>query len=209
VSIVAALIGALEAKGMGDQGYAAATMVRAVAIARRMGLAAEQVATVQLAALFHDIGKIGVSEQILRKPGPLGYVEWNEVKQHTAIGASMLAKIPSLALVQPAVRGHHERWDGSGYPDRLAGEDIPLAARIVSAADAYQAMISPRPYRAARTPDRAMDELLRSAGTQFDPKVVDAFIAVLREETATGSEHAASSEHAEGHVAVRTAEAMA
>ena len=181
VSIVAALVGALEAKGEGTPGYAAATMEHAVATARRLGLRDDEIATVQLAALFHDIGKIGVAEQILRKPGPLGWTEWAEVKAHTVTGANMLSRIPSLALVRPAVRGHHERWDGTGYPDRLAREDIPLAARVVAVCDAYQAMVTPRPYRAARSEEQAMDELLRSAGTQFDPRVVDALVAVLRE----------------------------
>lgn len=185
ISIVAALVGALEAKGEGTPGYAAATMEHAVATARRLGLQDEEVATVQLAALFHDIGKIGVAEQILRKPGPLGWTEWSEVKSHTTIGANMLAKIPSLALVRPAVRGHHERWDGTGYPDRLAGEDIPLAARIVAACDAYEAMVSPRPYRAARTTEQALDELIRNSGTQFDPRVVDAVLAALRQDAPT------------------------
>jgi putative nucleotidyltransferase with HDIG domain len=177
VSIVGALVGALEAKDEYTPGHAAATMAHAIATARQLELSAEETATVQLAALFHDIGKIGVPEQLLKKAGPLGYAEWREVKDHARIGANMLAKIPSLSSVRPAVLGHHERWDGTGYPDRLKGEDIPLAARIVAVCDAFQAMISPRPYRAARTREQAMAELRRSAGTQFDPRVVEAFVA--------------------------------
>jgi putative nucleotidyltransferase with HDIG domain len=184
VSIVGALVGALEAKDQYTHGHAAATMFHAVATAKKLGLSDEDTATVQLAALFHDIGKIGVAEQILRKPGPLGYTEWSEVKDHTRIGANMLAKIPSLALVRPAVLGHHERWDGSGYPDQLKGEDIPLAARVVAVCDAYQAMISKRPYRPARTREQALAELVRSAGTQFDPRIVEAFVANLQDEFA-------------------------
>jgi putative nucleotidyltransferase with HDIG domain len=177
VSIVGALVGALEAKDEYTPGHAAATMAHAIATARQLELSAEETATVQLAALFHDIGKIGVPEQLLKKAGPLGYTEWREVKDHARIGANMLAKVPSLASVRPAVLGHHERWDGTGYPDRLKGEDIPLAARVVAVCDAFQAMISPRPYRAARTREQAVAELQRNAGTQFDPRVVDAFVA--------------------------------
>jgi hypothetical protein len=188
VSIVAALVGALEAKDEGTHGYAAATMVHAVATGRKLGLSEEEIATVQLAALFHDIGKIGVAEQILRKPGPLGYTEWTAVKDHSRIGANMLSRIPTLALVRPAVLAHHERWDGTGYPDRLAGEDIPLAARIVAACDAYQAMISPRPYRTTRTQEQAIEELVRHSGTQFDPRIVEAFVAALREEPSPATE---------------------
>lgn len=202
VSIVAALVGALEAKGEGTPGYAAATMEHAVATARRMRLSDEEVATVQLAALFHDLGKIGVAENILRKAGPLGWAEWQQVKDHTVIGANMLSRIPTLAMVRPAVRGHHERWDGTGYPDKLAGEGIPIAARIVAACDAFQAMISPRAYRPARTPESAIDELVRSAGTQFDPQVVDALVSVLREQSAATLSAATSA-------AMRTADAVA
>jgi hypothetical protein len=181
VSIVGALVGALEAKDEYTPGHAAATMAHAIATARQLALSAEETATVQLAALFHDIGKIGVPEQLLKKAGPLGYTEWREVKDHARIGANMLAKIPSLASVRPAVLGHHERWDGTGYPDRLKREDIPLAARIVAVCDAFQAMISPRPYRAARTREQAVAELQRNAGTQFDPRVVEAFVATQAE----------------------------
>ena len=185
VSIVGALVGALEAKDEYTPGHAAATMAHAIATARQLELSDEETATVQLAALFHDIGKIGVPEQLLKKAGPLGYTEWREVKDHARIGANMLAKIPSLASVRPAVLGHHERWDGTGYPDRLKGEDIPLAARVVAVCDAFQAMISARPYRAARTSEQAVAELQRNAGTQFDPRVVDAFVATQAEAAVT------------------------
>jgi hypothetical protein len=185
VSIVGALVGALEAKDEYTPGHAAATMAHAIATARQLQLSDEETATVQLAALFHDIGKIGVPEQLLKKAGPLGYTEWREVQDHARIGANMLAKIPSLASVRPAVLGHHERWDGTGYPDKLKGEDIPLAARIVAVCDAFQAMISSRPYRAARTREQAIADLQRNAGTQFDARVVDAFVATQAGSTVT------------------------
>ena len=181
LSVIGALIGALEAKENARAAAAAATMHNAVAVAERLGLATDEVAAIKLGALFHDIGTIGVPETVLRKPGALDAQEWNEVKAHATIGANLLANVPMLERVRPIVLSHHERYDGSGYPMGLKEDQIPLAAQIVAVADAYQAMIEERPYRAAMSAKDATSELRANAGTQFNPVVVEAFIAAVVE----------------------------
>jgi putative nucleotidyltransferase with HDIG domain len=153
----------------------------AVRVGRRLGLSDEDLRTLRYGALLHDIGKIGVRSEVLNKPGALTLEEFEEMKQHTVIGARMLERIPFFAAVRPIVRSAHERWDGDGYPDGLAGEDIPLAARIVCACDAFHAITSDRPYRKARSVEHAVEELRSNAGTQFDPRVVEALIADVQE----------------------------
>ena len=179
LSVIGALIGALEAKENARAQAAAQTMHNAVAVAERLGLAADEVAAVKLGALFHDIGTIGVPETVLRKPGALDAQEWNEVKAHATIGANLLANVPMLERVRPIVLSHHERYDGTGYPQGLREDQIPLAAQIVAVADAYQAMTQARPYRPAMSTKDATAELRRNAGTQFNPVVVEAFIAAM------------------------------
>ena len=133
----------------------------------------------ELGALFHDIGKIRVPEAILNKPGPLDDEEWGVMRRHTVAGESILAPITSLRAVLPIVRSSHERWDGRGYPDGLAGRQIPLGARIVAVCDAYRAMIERRSYREPMTQREALGELRDNAGTQFDPECVRALMSVL------------------------------
>jgi len=133
----------------------------------------------RLGALLHDIGKIGVSDEILRKPGPLTPEEFEGIKRHPALGARILRQVPFLAPHLPIVELHHERPDGRGYPFGLRGDAIPLAARIVHVADAFDAMTSARAYRAARAASVAFAELQRYAGTQFDPTCVDALLAAM------------------------------
>jgi putative nucleotidyltransferase with HDIG domain len=128
------------------------------------------------AALLHDIGKIGVSEELLSKPANLDASEWETMRQHPGAGSEIIAAVPFMAGIVDIVRHHHERWDGSGYPDRLAGEDIPLEARILAVADGYDAMITERPYSEALSAEQARDEVVRCSGRQFDPAVVDAFL---------------------------------
>ena len=147
----------------------------AVRIAVRMGFDARRCEHLLLGALLHDVGKLGVSARILMKPGRLTATEFALVKQHPGIGHRVVVRIPTLAPAAPAVRHHHERYDGRGYPDGLAGTDIPLEARIVAVADAYSAMVADRPYRRGRSGEEAYAELVRCAGTQFDPEVVTAF----------------------------------
>jgi putative nucleotidyltransferase with HDIG domain len=151
------------------------------ALAVRMGLTAEQVDELEMAARLHDLGKIGVPDVILHKPGRLTAAEWDVMRKHPVWGAEALASVPGAAGVAAAVRGHHERWDGSGYPDGLAGEDIPIASRIIAAADAWHAMTSNRSYRRALDEEHARQELRDGAGAQFDPVVVAALLVVVED----------------------------
>lgn len=152
----------------------------ALYIAEEMKLPGEQLELVRKAGLLHDIGKLGVAEQILFKPSRLSVEEYEVVKRHADIGAELIQGCHSLHALIPIVRHHHERYDGSGYPDSLAGEEIPLEARILCLADAVEAMASDRPYRLAMSVEEIVDEVLQCAGTQFDPQIVQAFVRVAR-----------------------------
>jgi HD-GYP domain-containing protein (c-di-GMP phosphodiesterase class II) len=148
-------------------------------VGERLGLAPDEIRHLEYAALMHDIGKIGIRTEILTKPGRLTDDERAEMERHTIIGAEMLRRIPFFSAVHPLVRASHERWDGGGYPDRLAGDDIPVGARVIAACDAFHAMTSDRPYRGALPREIAIDELRRCAGGQFDPRVVEALLDEL------------------------------
>jgi len=155
-------------------------------VARLAGLTAERLALsgpvvqrCRLAGWLHDVGKLAVPEQILNKPAPLNDTELDVMRTHSAVGADIVHRIPTLRQAAPAVRHHHERYSGAGYPDGLAGQAIPIEARIIAAADAYATMTADRPYSPARTPQEATAELRRSAGSHFDPAVVEALLAVL------------------------------
>jgi diguanylate cyclase (GGDEF)-like protein len=147
----------------------------AEATALRLQLSHDEVEQVRHAAELHDVGKVAVPDAILTKPGPLDEEEWAFIRRHSIIGERIIGAAPALTRVAALVRHSHERWDGRGYPDALPGAEIPLGARIVAVADAFDGMTSPRPYSPARTPEEALDELERCAGSQFDPAVVDAF----------------------------------
>jgi PAS domain S-box-containing protein/diguanylate cyclase (GGDEF)-like protein/putative nucleotidyltransferase with HDIG domain len=147
-------------------------------VGREMGLGAADLVHVRRAAALHDIGKIAIPDDILHAPRPLTADEWQYMRQHTVIGERIISAAPELAPVAEIVRSSHERWDGGGYPDGLAAQDIPLGARIVAVCDSWEAMTSSRAYRAAMSPTLAMHELTRCSGTQFDPRVVAAFVAV-------------------------------
>jgi hypothetical protein len=149
------------------------------AVAERLGLSEYERSIVYYAALLHDIGNIGVSDGVLNKPGPLLDAERELIRAHSQIGHDLLREIPVLEAVAAIVRHHHERYDGTGYPDGLQGDEIPIAARIVAVVDAYNAMLAPRSYRPALTSAEACEELRRGAGSQFDPHVVDVFLAAL------------------------------
>jgi two-component system cell cycle response regulator len=152
----------------------------AVAVGRRLTLTAEQLDEVTRAAQLHDIGKIAVPDEILHKPGPLTVEEWELMRQHTVIGDRILAAAPAMRPVGAIVRSSHERFDGDGYPDRLAGERIPLGSRIIAVCDAFHAMTSVRAYKPALSRNAALEELQRCAGSQFDPVVVEAFCELVR-----------------------------
>jgi len=174
-----ALAQRLELKEGLQSEHTAAVSRLAVAVAARLGLSAEQRRQVELGALLHDIGKLTVPDRILTKPGCLNELEWAVMRRHAALGELLLVRILDLPDVLAVVRSHHERWDGHGYPDGKRGEGIPLLARIVAVADAFQAMIEPRPYREPLSRDAALRELAAGSGRQFDPACVDALLAVV------------------------------
>jgi HD-GYP domain-containing protein (c-di-GMP phosphodiesterase class II) len=148
-------------------------------IAKEMGLPQDQIELISMSARLHDVGKIGMSNALLYKPQQFSLEEWQEFRRHPVIGASMVENFPLFRKGRDLILHHHERWDGQGYPDRLVGEDNPLGARILAAADALEAMTADRVYRRALTLDEAMQELRRERGKQFDPDVSDALLRIL------------------------------
>jgi len=152
----------------------------AVAVGSHLGLGGEDLAILKLGALLHDVGKLEVPEAILSKPAALDKREWRAMRRHVDSGERLLHPDVDLPAVLAIVRWHHERWDGAGYPDGKRGNEIPLAARIVAVADAFQAMVEVRPYRKRRTERAALEEIRRHAGSQFDPRCVDALEDVVR-----------------------------
>jgi putative two-component system response regulator len=165
---------AIELRDQYTRGHVERVVDYSQALARRMGWNSSQTNSLRFGSILHDIGKIYIRESILRKPGPLDEREWAEMKRHPVVGAELIKNIPYLAIAIPVVRHHHERWDGKGYPDGLAGEKIPMTARIVMVADALDAMTTSRAYQRKSTPEEAYEEILRCAGTAYDPDVVEA-----------------------------------
>ncbi len=170
------LSNAIELRDHYTRGHVERVMQYCVSIAQRMGWTQAQMKPLQFGAILHDIGKIYITESILSKAGPLSNQEWAEMKRHTVVGAELLQSVPYLAQAIPIIRYHHERWDGKGYPDGLAGEEIPLGARIVAVADSFDAMTSARVYQQATPYDRALQEIQEGSGTNYDPAVVEAFL---------------------------------
>ncbi|HXK76967.1 MAG TPA: diguanylate cyclase [Oscillospiraceae bacterium] len=148
-------------------------------VAEKLGLSDEAINDLVILAMLHDIGKMGINRKILNKPGPLSVEERREIEQHPEIGYRITRNIPELSQVSQYILAHHERWDGDGYPNKLRGEEIPLASRIISVVDAYDVMTSGRVYRPARSAEEALAELSRCAGTQFDPTIVDIFTELI------------------------------
>jgi diguanylate cyclase (GGDEF)-like protein len=173
---VEVLANALEAKDEYTSGHAREVAEIAVTIGSEIGMGGDELRMLELAGMFHDIGKIGVGTEIINKPGPLSDEEMVEMQRHPEIGARILAPVEFLQPVLPIIRSGHERWDGGGYPDGLFGEDIPLGARIIFVCDAYHAMTSDRSYRKALPEEEAIRRLQEAAGTQFDPTVVKVFV---------------------------------
>jgi len=180
LNAITALAYALEAKDKYTSGHSQRVAGISVAIAAEMGLSKPEIEKIRLAGLIHDIGKIGVREAVLNKPGKVSAKEYQHILSHSDIGEHILTPIVEDEVILKAVRHHHERYDGTGYPDRLSGEQIPLAARILAVADSYDAIISGRPYRAAKSIQTACDEIKRHRGGQFDPEVVDAFLRIRK-----------------------------
>ncbi|MEX0784455.1 MAG: HD-GYP domain-containing protein [Dehalococcoidia bacterium] len=170
------LVAALDVRDQETRGHSSRVATHSLDLAQMLGFKDEhELATIYRGALMHDVGKIGVPDAILLKPDKLTEEEWEFMRRHPAMGYRILAQVPYLRPTAKIVLAHHERWDGDGYPRRLKAEDIPLGARIFAICDTYDAIISDRPYRQGQSPDAAMQEILRCAGTQFDPRVVEAF----------------------------------
>jgi HD-GYP domain-containing protein (c-di-GMP phosphodiesterase class II) len=183
VDTVNALIQAVEARDAYTRGHTERVTRMAKAMGRNMGLTEETLFVVEIASLLHDIGKIGIPDAILLKPAGLTRDEYEIMKSHPTLGARILAGIPGLESVVRVVLHHHEMVDGRGYPDGLAGEDIPLGSRIIAASDTYLSMAEDRPYRPAQTLNAVIQELRRVAGRQLDPNVVDAMLVMIHKET--------------------------
>lgn len=176
---VQSLLSAMEARDRITCEHSRAVGMWCGRLAQSLGFDAERAAEASLAGTLHDVGKIATPSEILLKPSPLDSAEWETMRAHASIGAKMLERFPELRELAPAVRAHHERFDGTGYPDGLSGEDIPFLARIIAVADAFHAMISKRPYREALPVALAVRELKAGAGLQWDPAVVSAMLTIV------------------------------
>ena len=181
---VETLNAAVEARDPYTAGHSQRVRRVALAIGRELGLATRQLGALGTAALFHDVGKIGIPDSILTKAGPLDPAEAVIMREHVTRGAEIVAKVSSFQESVPAVRYHHERWDGLGYPDGLSGDEIPLEATIIGLADAWDAMTTDRPYAVALSLNDALMQIRSGRGKQFNPSVVDAFIDVAKRRTA-------------------------
>jgi HD-GYP domain-containing protein (c-di-GMP phosphodiesterase class II) len=163
----------------GTAAHAARCAQYARALAEQLRLPPDEIEAIRVAALLHDLGKIEIPDSILQKPGPLTEKEWQSMRQHPVLSHRALAQLGGFSDVLPLVRHHHERFDGCGYPDGLPGEDIPLGSRIILVIDAFDAMTTDRPYRQAMPIADAAKELVRCSGSQFDPRMVRAFLLIL------------------------------
>ena len=181
VSTLRSLISIIEAKDPYTKGHTERVAAYSVALANRMGLGENDLRRVMFAALMHDIGKMGVLDEIVNKPGALTEAEWELMRAHPVTGAGIVEKMEFLTGTADIVRHHHESWNGRGYPDGLSGEDIPLGARIVTVADSFDAMTTDRPYRKALTLGEALERLVEASGVQFDAKLVKLFVQYIRE----------------------------
>ena len=188
---IEALARAIDARDPYTYGHSARVSAFSLEIADELGYPKEKRESLRRAALLHDIGKIGIEDRVLRKAGALNYLEAKQMQAHPVIGHQMLKDVPFLHTSLTGIRHHHERWDGTGYPDTLSGEMIPLQVRILSVADVFDALTSDRPYREAMSVAEATEMIDREAGRQFDPAVVSAFkarkpalVAILQQQRA-------------------------
>lgn len=179
---ISALTTAFEERDVETQGHSSRVATYSLRLGRELGLSADELRALELGALFHDLGKIGIRDAILFKPSRLTRDEWQEMRKHPEKGAKIIEGIPGLRMALPVVLQHHERWDGKGYPAGLAGEQIDLKARIFAVADAVDAITSDRPYDKARSFEEAGRELQRTSGKQFDPRVVEVFCSITAQE---------------------------
>ncbi len=178
MAILAALSRAIETRDPYTCGHSTRVTRLAEALARRLGWNEDRLAALRVGGRLHDVGKLAIAETILLKPGRLEPAELAQIRQHPAVGARMIRRFAFAREALPYVLYHHERWDGGGYPTGKAGKTIPVEARVLALADAFDAMTSARPYRAALEPAMALEEVERCAGTQFDPSLAVAFVDV-------------------------------
>jgi putative nucleotidyltransferase with HDIG domain len=176
--MLAVLTRALEKRHPWTEGHAERVASLALAVARSLGWEQGQLAAVHVGALLHDVGKLALNPGLLGKPGPLTAVERAQVQTHPLEGARLVTRLPDVQHALPCVLYHHERWDGRGYPTKLLGDAIPIDARLIGIADAFDAMTSVRPYRGAMSVEAALTEIVRCAGTQFDPVLARAAVEV-------------------------------
>ena len=179
--VLAALSQAIESRDPYTRGHSDRVSSLAEVVARRLGWKRSRLGALKLGGLLHDVGKLNLDDAVLRKPGPLDEGEFDEIRRHPLAGARMIRRVEALRPALPYILFHHERWDGQGYPTGRSREQIPLGARIVAVVDAFDAMISIRPYRPPLSIRMALAEVENGAGTQFDPDVVRAFLGAWRE----------------------------
>ncbi len=177
---VRTIAAAIEANDFYTKGHSERVAELALAMGKELKFPERELQNLEYVALLHDVGKIGIPETILNKPGPLSDEEYEEIKRHPAIGADILQKIEFLSTKSNVILHHHEKLDGSGYPMGLKGDNIPLEARILAIVDAYDAMTTDRPYRRAKTPKESVDELINCSGTHFDPELVEVFVYLIK-----------------------------
>jgi HD-GYP domain-containing protein (c-di-GMP phosphodiesterase class II) len=180
--VLSVLTTALETRNIETRSHSDRVVAYSLRLGLEVGLDESEMNALELGALLHDIGKIGVEDRILLKPRHLTRKEWEAMRKHTEMGARLIEGIPRLRPALTVITQHHERWDGSGYPVGLTGEQIDLKARVFAVADALDAITSDRPYDKSQSFEQAREEILRGAGKQFDPKVVEAFCRVSLEE---------------------------
>jgi putative nucleotidyltransferase with HDIG domain len=171
---------AVETKDSGTIGHAERVAYYAVAVAQELGISRDELVKIEYAALLRDIGKVNVPASLLNKSDPLEPEEWENIKSHAKLGAEIVGAVPFLAFLGDLILHHHECWDGSGYPDGLAGEEIPLGSRILAVTTDYDAITSERPYHDSQPPEVAIEQIKSGRGTKYDPAVVDAFLRVLK-----------------------------
>ena len=181
-SIISSITATMYAKSQETEEHAERIKALAQRLGKRLNLTQQQLDELALIAMLHDIGKVGIDEKILNKPGKLNREEWREMKKHPEIGYRIAMASPDLVSVAEYILSHHERWDGRGYPRGLKGKEIPLLARIIAITDAYDAMMMDRPYRKALSKEQALSEIRNNAGTQFDPEIAEIFVNMMEEE---------------------------
>jgi HD-GYP domain-containing protein (c-di-GMP phosphodiesterase class II) len=178
---VQALLAAIEARDSYTGEHSRSVVDLSVRVAHALGMRERDLEQVERVALLHDVGKVAVPDAVLQKRGPLTEPEYEQVKRHPVVGARIVGSVSELAHLAPAIRSGHERWDGRGYPDGLSGSDIPILSRVTFVCDAYDAMVSHRPYRDALGPKAAVGEVRRNAGSQFCPRAAGALLSVLQQ----------------------------